>query len=317
MIFLNQHSTKLAVTFVLTAWICISLNDVVMKLLSNSYALHEVVLIRSIGGFFLTLFIIQYEGSWHLLKLGNKFLVFSRCLMMVTANLFYFSALVILPLADATALFFVAPIFISILSSILLKEIIGTRRITAILVGLVGIIIVMRPLSSVTNNIHFATYFLPVAAAFCYALAQVTARKLAATTRASVMALYLHLTFILVSIVFGAIIGDGKYVNISNNPSLVFLFRPWEWPSITDWPLLIFLGALAGAIAYCVTKAYVLAEASFVAPFEYIAVPLATLWGWLIFKHLPDFWTGLGMLVIIISGLYIYRREQVNSKLSN
>ena len=313
---MKQHSAKLPVTFVLSAWICISLNDVVMKLLSNSYALHQIVFVRSIGGLFFTLLIIRFEDSWALLEIDNKLLLLSRCLLMVMANLFYFTALVVLPLADATALFFVAPIFISILSTIILKETIGRRRISAILIGLVGIIIVIRPFSNFTNNFQFATYFLPVVAALCYALAQVTARKLGATTKASLMAFYLHLTFILVSMVFGSIVGDGKYVNLSGNPSLVFLLRPWEWPSYGDWPLLIFLGALAGAVAYCITKAYVLADASFVAPFEYIAVPLATFWGWLIFKSLPDFWTGLGILTIIISGLYIYRREQVNLKSS-
>ena len=288
-----------------------------MKFLSDSYSLYQLVFIRSTGGLFLCLIILRFEGSWRLLKIDKKFLVFARCSLMVIANLFYFTALVVLPLADAAALFFVAPIFISILSSILLKETVGTRRITAIIVGLAGIIIVMRPLNGMTNNTHFLIYLLPVAAAFCYASAQVMARKLGATTGASVMAFYLHLIFILVSIVFGAIIGDGKYVNLSNNPSLVFLFRPWEWPLISDWPLLIFLGALSGVVAYCVTKAYVLAEASFVAPFEYIAVPLATLWGWLIFGYLPDFWTTLGILVVIFSGLYIYRRERINSKSNN
>ena len=314
---MRQHSTKLAVTFVLTAWICISLNDVVMKLLSTSYALHQLVLIRSIGGLLLTLLMIQFGGNWSLLKIDNKLLLLARCLLMVTANLFYFTALVVLPLADATALFFVAPIFISILSIVILKETIGRRRISAIVIGLVGILIVMRPLSDANNSVHFATYFLPVVAALCYALAQVTARKLGATTKASVMAFYLHLAFILVSIVFGVIIGDGRYENFSSNPSLVFLFRPWEWPLYQDWPLLIFLGALAGAVAYCITQAYVLAEASFVAPFEYIAVPLATFWGWLIFKSLPDFGAGLGIIIIILSGLYIYRREQINLRSSN
>ena len=314
---MRQDSAQLAVTFVLTAWICISLNDVVMKFLSDSYSLHQLVLIRSTVGLFLCLLILQFEGSWRVLKIDKKLLLIFRCLMMVTTNLLYFTALVMLPLADATALFFVAPIFISILSSILLKETIGKRRITAIIVGLAGIIIVMRPLSGATNNIHFLIFFLPVAAAFCYALSQVTARKLGATARASAMSFYLHLTFILVSIVFGVTIGDGKYVSISSNPSLVFLFRPWEWPSLMDWPLLIFLGVLSGVVSYCVTKAYVLAEASFVAPFEYIAVPLATLWGWLVFGYLPDFWTTSGILVIIFSGLYIYRREVVKSKSSN
>ena len=314
---MRPKSAKLAVTFALSAWLCISLNDVIMKLLSSNYALHQLVFFRSIIGLFLSLIILQFEGSWRLLKSYKILLLLYRCVLMVLANLFYFTALVILPLADATALFFVAPIFISILSSIFLQETIGKRRIIAIIIGLSGIIIVMRPLGNATDDIHFFIYFLPVAAALCYAFAQVLARKLGTTTKASVMAFYLHLTFILVSVIFWAIIGDGKYVDVSSNASLIFLFRPWEWPLIEDWPFLIFLGALAGAVAYCITKAYVLAEASFVAPFEYVAVPLATLWGWLIFKNLPDFWAAVGMLIIIFSGLYIYRREQLIAKSSS
>ena len=310
---MEQQSARLAVFFALIAWFCISLNDVVMKVLSDKLPLHEIVLIRSIGGIIFSLIILKFEGGWKLLKIDRKLLHFSRCILMVAANLFYFTALAILPLAEAAALFFVAPLFISILSSMLLNESIGARRISAVITGFLGIIIVMRPLSSVENNIHLATYFLPLLAALSYALAQIIVRKLGTFSKASVMAVYIHITFFAVSLLFWLFIGDGKYSNASSNPSLVFLLRPWSWPLITDWPLLIFLGTLAGAVGYCVTRAYMLAEASFVAPFEYIAVPLATFWGWFIFGDLPDFWATVGILIIMFSGLYIYSRERKTS----
>ncbi len=282
-----------------------------MKLLSDKYPLHQIVLIRSLGGIFFSLIILKYEGGWVRLKTDHKLLHFARCFLLLTANLFFFSALAILPLADATALFFIAPLFISIFSSLLLKETIGIRRLSAVFLGVLGIIIVMRPLGTEGGDIHFATYFLPILAALCYALAQIIARKLGAFSKASVMAVYIHSTFLAVSLLFWLFIGDGKYSNFSSHPSLFFLLRPWEWPLATDWPLLIFIGTLAGAVQYCGARAYLLAEASFVAPFEYIAVPLAAFWGWFIFGELPDFWASAGILIIIFSGLYIYRRERV------
>ena len=114
-----------------------------MKFLGSRYALHQLVFIRAVGGVFVTLIILKFECSWGKLRIDKKFLHFSRCIFMVSANLFYFTALVILPLADAPALFFLAPVFVSILSSFILKEAIGLRRIAPIILAFVGTTIVI------------------------------------------------------------------------------------------------------------------------------------------------------------------------------
>ena len=97
----------------------------------------------------------------------------------------------------------------------------------------------------------------------------------------------------------------------------MFLLGPWYWSSITDWPLLIFLRVLVGGVGCCVAKARVLAEASFVAQFKYAGIPLATLWGWFIFKALSDFCGGVGIIIIIFFEIYLYRSGKVTPNLGN
>ena len=155
------------------------------------------------------------------------------------------------------------------------------------------------------------TNSLPLLAALCYAFMQILTRKLGIVSKASAMAVYLQMVFLAVSSIFWFLFGDGRYVESFQNPSMVFLLRAWEWPSSSDWPFFIFIGILSSAVGYCSSQAYRLASASFVAPFEYVALPLAALWGWLIFGELPDYWASIGMLIIVGSGLYVYQREKI------
>ena len=140
----------------------------------------------------------------------------------------------------------------------------------------------MRPFNLAQDKIYLVAYCLPLLAALCYAIMQILTRKLGIASKASAMAVYLQVVFLTLSSIFWLLFGDGRYVESFQNPSMVFLLRAWEWPSSSDWPFFIFIGISSSAVGYCSLQAYRLASASFVAPFEYVALPLAALWGWLI-----------------------------------
>ena len=296
------------------SWVFISMNDTVIKLLSDTYPLHQMVFIRSVIGIFFSLFLVKLEGGWQILKTKKPFLHLIRGLLLVTVNMSYFSALVILPLANTAAIFFIAPLLITMLSVPLLGETVGRRRTVAVIFGFIGVIIIMRPFNLAQGNIYLVAYCLPLLAALCYAFMQILTRKLGIVSKASAMAVYLQMVFLAVSSIFWFLFGDGRYVESFQNPSMVFLLRAWEWPSSSDWPFFIFIGILSSAVGYCSSQAYRLASASFVAPFEYVALPLAALWGWLIFGELPDYWASTGMLIIVGSGLYVYQREKIAAR---
>ena len=173
------------------SWVFISMNDTVIKLLSDTYPLHQMVFIRSIIGIFFSLFLVKLEGGWQILKTKKPFLHLIRGLLLVTVNMSYFSALVILPLANTAAIFFITPLLITMLSVPLLRETVGRRRIVAVIFGFIGVIIIMRPFNLAQGNVYLVAYCLPLLAALCYAFMQILIRKLGIVSKASAMAVEL------------------------------------------------------------------------------------------------------------------------------
>lgn len=311
-----QRHTSAGLLFILIGVVGISINDLLIKQLSGGYPLHQVVLARSAIALAFILFMVRAEGGLGILKTRQPLLHMARGLLVVIANMTYFVALAVLPLADATALFFVAPLFITALSIPLLGEKVGAMRIAAVMAGFAGVVIMQRPWAdSTTLTASRLVMVLPVLSAFAYALMQLLTRKLGATTKASAMAVYIQATFILVSLSFFLLAGDGRFADGSDTPSVQFLLRAWVWPARDDLPLLLGLGALAAVSGYCLSQAYRLTDAATVAPFEYVGLPLSVLWGWLFWAEFPAREVWMGIALIAGSGLFVFLREQHKARI--
>ena len=128
--------------------------------------------------------------------------------------------------------------------------------------------------------------------------------------RAPPLAIYIQGTFLVASLAFFAIAGDGRFADGLENDSLLFLLRAWSWPTREDWIFFLALGVNSAAIGYCLSQAYRIADAATVAPYEYVGLPLAVLWGWLIFAELPQWEVWLGIALILGSGLFVFFRER-------
>lgn len=282
-----------------------SVNDVAMKFLSGGYALHQVVLIRSFIGLFVLLAVIApMTNGWAIARTKRLRMHMLRGLCVVAANMTFFLGLAAMPLADAVAIFFICPLVITVFSVVFLKETVGPRRWAAIAVGMVGVIIMMRP---GTSAFQIASV-LPIVAAFCYATVHVLARRLGGTESAATMAFYIQIMFIIVCIIMGLAVGDGRFGN-QTDPSLLFLLRAWSWPVVADYPVFIVIGVGVAIAGFLISQAYRVTEASFVAPFEYLALPLSVVWGMVIFDEFPDGWDYVGMTLILGSGLFTAWRE--------
>ena len=310
-----ENNPAVAIAFILVGMVFISLNDVLIKQLSGDYPLHQMVFVRSAIGIAFSLALVQFEGGIGILKTRAPFLHLVRGLLVVFANMAFFTALAVMPLADATALFFVAPLFITLLSIPLLGEQVGLRRIGAVLVGFVGVLIIVRPGSDVSASVeNWAVLLLPVVAALAYALMQILTRRLGLTSKASALAVYIQVTFLVTSAGFYLVAGDGRYAEGIEDASLIFLLRAWVWPAPGDEWLFVALGIGSAAIGYSLSRAYKSADAATVAPFEYIALPLAIMWGWAIWQEVPGVETLAGIVLIIGSGLYVFVRERVKKR---
>ena len=280
------------------------LQDAVVKWLSEDYPLHEIVLVRAASAIVVTLFMVRLEGGIHLLRTRRLGLQLTRSGLLVVANCAYFLALAAMTIAEATAIFFVAPLIITALSALLLGEEVGVRRWTAVCVGLVGVIVMLRPGEGVLRIVAL----LPIVAAASYACMQIITRRLGTTERASTIAFYSQAGFIAASVAMGIVAGDGRFAP-EDNPSLDFLLRGWTMPSLRDAGVFVAIGVANGFGGYLMSQAYRVTRPSVLAPFEYVALPMAVMWGVVFFGDWPDLVTYAGMTLICGSGLYVLHRE--------
>lgn len=306
----NLRPGQIGAISAMIAVVFFSINDTAIKFLSGGYALHEVVLIRSVLGLVILLALIApLTDGWAIMRTKRMGLHIVRGICVVTANMTFFLGLAAMPLADTVAIFFVSPLLITVFSVVFLREYVGPRRWAAIIVGLLGVVIMMRP---GTSSFQYASLF-PLFAAVAYAGLHMLTRFIGRTESAATMAFYIQIVFIVVCLIIGLAVGDGRFGD-QEDPSLRFLLRAWEMPAVSDWPIFILVGFGVAVGGYFISQAYRVAEAAVVAPFEYLALPLSVLWGILVFDEWPDAWAYLGMTLIFGAGLFIVWRETVTAK---
>mgnify|MGYP003891327089 FL=1 len=291
----------------LIAVIFFSVNDMAIKFLSGGYPLHEVILIRSVVAMaVLFIVIFPFNGGLAAARTNRFWLHMLRASFVVFSNITFFLGLSVLPLAEGVALFFVAPIVITVFSVIFLREHVGPHRWLAVVIGLVGVTIMLRPGA---ETFRLAALF-PIASAVGYAAMHMMTRYIGRTESAATMSFYIQVAFIIVASVSGFALGDGRYAS-DDGAILNFLLRAWVRPDAGDWALLIVTGAVISLGGYFISHAYRVAEAALVAPFEYLALPLAMIWGIVVFGEWPDAVGLTGIALILASGLYLILREAV------
>ena len=302
------HSTAvLGIACVVGAAAAFTTQDMMVKWLSGAYPLHQVVFTRAAIALVIILaLLVPWEGGYRILRSKRLPLHLLRGFSVVVANMAFFTGLVSLSLAEATAIFFAAPLFITVLSVLILGEAVGPRRWFAVLFGLLGVGIMLRPGS---DTFQWAA-LLPLTAAFAYACLQIMTRKLGFIEKASTMAFYIQVTMLVVSLSVGIAFGDGRFTG-SGSAHLDFLLRAWVWPPVHDGLIMLAIGVLSAIGGYLISQGYRVSEAALVAPFEYVAIPLAVFWSVLLWSDWPDLRSWIGIALICGAGLYVFYRETV------
>ncbi|MCB1410215.1 MAG: DMT family transporter [Rhodobacter sp.] len=285
--------------------LCFSLGDMAIKFLSGAYPLHEIILIRSMIGMAILLAVIMpLAGGYARIRTRQPGKHLLRGAFVVVANMAFFLALSAMPLANATAIFYVSPLMIALFSVLFLGERVGPRRWAAIGAGLLGVVIMVRPGSDTFSAIAL----LPLLAAASYAGLQIMTRKLGLGESAATMAFYIQVTFISFSVVFGLAVGNGRF-DPGGDGTLSFLLREWVWPAPADLPFFALAGLGTSVGGLLISQAYRLCEAALVAPLEYVAMPMAIFWGLTVFGDWPDAVSWIGIGFILGAGLYMVWRE--------
>ena len=281
------------------------LQDALVKWLSGDYPLHEIMLVRATSAIVVTLVVMRLEGGIRLIRTRRLGLLLARAGLLVAANCALYSALAVMTIADATAIFFIAPLMITSLSALILREKVGRSRWAAVCVGLVGVIVMMRPGEGVLRLVAL----LPILAAAAYALMQIITRSVGSTERASTMAFYAQAGFIVASAAMGLVAGDGRFAP-DDDPILAFLLRAWTVPTVHDAAAFLGIGVINGIAGYLISQAYRIARPATIAPYEYLALPMAVLWGVVFFGDWPDLVSYAGMGLICAGGLYLLYGER-------
>ncbi|HJT11184.1 MAG TPA: DMT family transporter [Dongiaceae bacterium] len=279
--------------------------DWIIKLLSGDYPVHQAIAIRGVVAVLILLAYIALDGKIESLRSKRMGLLIVRGLVLMMAYTTYYLAFPSMPLANIVALWFTVPLFVTALAGPFLGEKVGVRRWAAAIVGFAGVLIIVRPLA---DSFSLAS-LLPIASALTYSISALMARRMGETESAPVMSFYQNLVYLLVALVMAAIFGSGGFEGTSD-PSLEFLVRGWVTPSWIDLALLAACGVIASIATVLLTQAYRMAEANFVACFEYSAIIWATLGGYLFWREVPDVYFVVGAALIVVAGLYVLFRTQ-------
>lgn len=298
------------ILFVLGGGVILSVNDLAIKALSGDYPLHQVILIRAFIGMALVLAVIGIGGTgFRQLLTRRPKAHLLRVSIVMLSNVTYFLGLAALPLADAVATAFIAPLLVTTMSALVLRERVGPHRWGAVAAGLAGVVVMLRPGAGVVQP----AAVLVLMSAFCYASSHMMTRRMRDTESAMTLNFFVQTGFILVSTTMGLVAGDGRFAG-SGDASLEFLLRPWVWPRADDWWAFAATGVAVGIGGMMIAQAYRTSEAALIAPFEYIGMPMAIFWGAVVFGTFPDAVGWLGIALICGAGLYALARETLRRK---
>lgn len=265
--------------------LCLAANDALAKWLTAHYSPLQLAFLRSLLALPLTAAVALMLSGREVLHTRHMRVHALRGLLSVGATYAFFSGLKVLPIAEATALVFAAPIFITVLSVPLLGEHVGWRRWLAVLTGFAGVLVIVRPGAAAFQP---ASLFI-LAAALLYALVMLSARWIDRQEGFWTMTLYV--------VLFPALFSG--------------FVAPFQWQPLHIHHLPLLLGmAVFGTLGITlIAHAFRLGAAAVVAPFDYTALLWASLFGWLIWSEVPGFWIYVGATVIVASGIYIVVRE--------
>jgi drug/metabolite transporter (DMT)-like permease len=279
---------KGALMFILTLFL-FSIMDALAKSVAQRHHPLQVVWARYTSQTVIA-FIVLSPFLTKLLRTKHLGMQLIRSAFLFGATLSFFTSLKYLPFASATAIFEIAPIFITAAGFFILGEKVGLRRWIGVFTGLIGAMIIIRPGSEVFSFVAL----LPALAAFCFSGYAISTRFLGSDESPWTSFLYTAL--------------------IGCVASCFMVPAVWEAPTFPDAGRMVSMGVVGGIGHYFIIRAFTITEASFLAPFGYITLLFNALWGYLYFFEVPDRPTILGAAIIVGAGVYIWYRETFSAK---
>ena len=278
-----------AVLYMVGSVICFSTMDLIVKYL-NEVPFGQVLFMRFFFGMIPIFFLIPRDKIFTFYKTKRPGLHTFRAVSGTIAIIALFIGLRNLPLADVISLTFTGPLFVTIMSVIFLSEKVGVRRWSAVAIGFVGMLFIVRPAFEEMN----LYYVFPVIFSLGFANVAISIRSLSKTEPNYLIAFYFSLLALLVG--------------------LATIIKGWIWPTPQETFLFILLGLAGGVANLLLTQSYRLADASLVSPIKYLSLVVAIVAGYIIFSEIPKGMTLFGAGLIVVSSFIIFKREETLKK---
>jgi drug/metabolite transporter (DMT)-like permease len=282
----TQSQARRAILLVMGAAMLFACAAACVKALQGGIPLAQVVLARSVFALPVMLPLVWRAGGWQALRTNNPMGHAGRILWGLIGMAGAFHGYATLPLASVTALGFAMPLFLTLLAVPLLGESIDRRRLGAVLVGFLGVLVMLRPSGGGPGQ--WPDYAAVLVATLAWALAMISIRRMGEAGESGV------------TIVAWFAIGCSAI-------SAVFAWPVWVWPGAEQWALLAGVGLISAVAQLLMTEAYRRGDTTLVAPFEYSGIVWTTLLGMLVWAEAPDGYDALGIAILVGCGLYIWR----------
>ncbi len=282
-------------------------HDTLIKLIVNDLSLLQILVFRAIVGSSILIIYLIFNKQNILFSSAYPYVAIFRGLSFFFGFLLFFISLSKIGLAEATSLFFVSPFFITIFSYFILKNKIGINRVFSIIVGFSGTLLIIKP---DFTNINIYMIF-PIITACTYALSMTLAKKTSEKDSLFQQTFHIYIG----SFIGGSLISTLIYYSDINFYILDNFNNPWIINDIQTIGFILFIGVLGSLGIISLIAAYRIGSPLINAPAEYVHLIFAVILGFIIFDELPDFYSFIGILLIVASGIYIVFRENIRNSL--
>ncbi|UXN03386.1 DMT family transporter [Bartonella sp. HY761] len=282
----TANSIALGVILMILGQFMFAANDTMGKILVQGFAVGQLIVFRSIGAFIILTPMLSQKKPQDIIKPPRPYLLALRGLCSVGDAVFFYSALIYLPLTDVMTFYMAVPIYVAVFSHFFLGERIAWRRWLAICIGFVGVVIAMRPS---TNMISLPSAF-ALFSSFCFTFVLILGRSLRSTSDTISVAWQNSIALVI---------------------GLFMIVGHWQTPDFSQSISLLLLGIVACIAHLLISRSLKMAPASVLAPLQYTMLLWGIIFDIVIFKHYPDAMILLGAGIIVLAGLFIFHRKKV------
>ncbi len=304
-----MDNDRLGILLIMLGVSLFTVQDALIKYIADTSSLLQIFITRGFVGGVIVLCYMRLSKIPLYVGSAYPLLSFTRSVLFYFGFLSFYMALAVLPLAEAVSLFFISPLFITLLSKFLMKNDVGWYRMSAIIIGFIGTLLIVKP--NVSNFNWF--YLLPIFCAFSYAMGMMIAK----ITREKDTVFQQLCHIYMGSVTFGLItyfIGGGFGLNESSNSTLIFLFRDWSFDNFVALTVMLVIACFGTCGILSLISAYRIGDPPVIAPFEYTMMILSIFTGYFIFGEIPDIYSFFGMMLISGCGLLTLAREGVRKQ---